>query len=137
VIEHLFSPRDFVARCAGLLPPGGLFVVTCPNVRGFDVTVLGSASSTVDVEHLNYMHPGSLGRLLEAEGFEVVESQTPGRLDAELVRKAALAGDVDLGAQPFLAQVLLEDWERSGDAFQDFLVGAGLSSNMWLVGRRR
>jgi SAM-dependent methyltransferase len=137
VIEHLFSPRDFVARCAGLLPPGGLFVVTCPNVKGFDVTMLGTASRTVDVEHLNYMHPGSLALLLEAEGFDVVESQTPGRLDAELVRKAALAGDLDLSFQPFLAQVLLEEWERCGDPFQDFIVSAGLSSNMWLVGRRR
>jgi len=137
VIEHLFSPREFVARCADLLPPGGLFVVTCPNVRGFDIAVLGAGSGTVDVEHLNYMHPGSLGGLLEAEGFEVVETQTPGRLDAELVRKRLLAGDADLAGQPFLEQVLVDAWERAGEAFQDFLVTAGLSSNMWLVGRRR
>src|SRR4051812_7013038 len=33
VIEHLFSPREFVSRCADVVSPGGLFVVTCPNVR--------------------------------------------------------------------------------------------------------
>ena len=134
VIEHLFSPREFVERCADVLRPGGLLMLTCPNVRGFDVELLGEASATVDAEHLNYFHPGSLGALLERSGFTVVEAQTPGRLDAELVRKKALAGEVSL--DPFLQRVLVDEWERVGDAFQDFLVANGLSSNMWVVGRR-
>jgi hypothetical protein len=134
VIEHLFSPREFVERCAAVLRPGGLLMLTCPNVRGFDVEVLGEASATVDAEHLNYFHPRSLGALLERSGFTVVETQTPGRLDAELVRKKALAGEVSL--DPFLRRVLVDEWERVGDAFQDFLVANGLSSNMWVVGRR-
>jgi hypothetical protein len=50
------------------------------------------------------------------------------------VRKRALAGEIELDA--FLRRVLIEDWDRVGDAFQDFLAASGLSSNMWLVGRR-
>ena len=134
VIEHLFAPRAFVERCAEVLRPGGLVVLTCPNVHGFDVEVLGEMSATVDAEHLNYLHPGSLGALLERGGFTVVEAQTPGRLDAELVRKKALAGEVSL--DPFLRRVLLDDWDSVGDAFQDFLADNGLSSNMWVVARR-
>ena len=65
VIEHLFSPRAFVERCSAVLRPGGLIMLTCPNVRGFDVELLGEASATVDAEHLNYLHPASLGALLE------------------------------------------------------------------------
>jgi SAM-dependent methyltransferase len=137
VIEHLFSPRDLVERCASLLPTGGLFVVTCPNVKGFDIQVLREKANAVDTEHLNYMHPESLGGLLELVGFDVIESQTPGRLDAELVRKKALAGEIDLSAQPFLDTVLLRDWDRLAEPFQDFLSDHGLSSNMWLVARRR
>jgi SAM-dependent methyltransferase len=137
VIEHLFSPREFVAACSTLLDPGALFVVTCPNVEGFDIVVMGEVATTVDAEHLNYMHPRSLGGLLESQGFDVVETGTPGRLDAELVRKKALAGEFDLSGQPFLERVLLERWEEAGDAFQDFLSENGLSSNMWLVGKRR
>lgn len=136
VIEHLFSPRELVARCAALIPAGGLFVVTCPNVKGFDIQVLGARANAVDTEHLNYMHPASLGALLDAEGFEVLEHETPGRLDAELVRKKALAGEIDLSDQPFLEQVLLREWDRVGEPFQDFLSANGLSSNMWLVARR-
>jgi SAM-dependent methyltransferase len=133
VLEHLFSPRAFVEQCARVLRPGGLLMLTCPNVHGFDVEVLGELSATVDAEHLNYLHPASLGALLERCGFAVVDSQTPGRLDAELVRKKALAGEVELDA--FLQRVLIDDWDRLGDAFQDFLAASGLSSNMWLVGR--
>lgn len=136
VIEHLFSPTAFVRRCAEIIQPGGLFVVTCPNVRGFDFTVLGSGATGVDIEHLNYMHPDSLAGLLQRTGFEVVERLTPGRLDAELVRKKALQGDLDLTDQPFLRRVLIDDWGRCGDAFQAFLADNELSSNMWLVGRR-
>jgi len=136
VIEHLFSPRELIEGCGSLLAPGGLVVLTCPNVLGFDVLVLGELSATVDAEHLNYMHPDSLASLLEQGGFEVIERQTPGRLDAELVRKKALSGELDLDDQPFLRRLLIDDWERTGDTFQDFLVAAGMSSNMWLVGRR-
>ncbi len=137
VIEHLFSPRAFLERCAGLLSPGGLFVVTCPNVKGFDIVVLGPAANAVDTEHLNYFHPASLSRLLTDTGFEVLEVQTPGKLDAELVRKKVLGGELDLSSQPFLEQVLLERWEEAGASFQDFLRTARLSSNMWLVARKR
>ena len=137
VIEHLFEPRVFIEQCARLLSPGGLLVLTCPNGQGFDVEVLGELSWTVAPEHLNYFNPGSLGGLLERSGFDVVERQTPGRLDAELVRKPALAGELDLSDQPFLKRVLIDEWDRVGDAFQDFLAANGLSSNMWLAGRRR
>lgn len=136
VIEHLFSPAEFLSRCRSLLPAGGLFVVTCPNGKGFDVLELGELSGAVDTEHLNYFHPESLAALLEREGFEVVEVQTPGRLDAELVRKAVLAGDKDLAGEPFLQRVLIDEWDRLGEPFQDFLVEQRLSSNQWLVARR-
>lgn len=136
VIEHLFSPGDFVKRCGEVLSPGGMFVVTCPNVRGFDIVVMRELANAVDTEHLNYMHPESLGLLLERNGFEVLEKTTPGRLDAELVRNKALEGGFDLSGQPFLQQVLIDDWDRVGVVFQDFLAANGLSSNMWLVGRR-
>lgn len=135
VIEHLFSPRDFLLRCRQILSPGGLLLVTCPNVRGFDVAVLGKASNTVDVEHLNYFHPESLARLMTACGLEVLESLTPGELDAELVRKKALAGEFDLGGQPFLKQILIDEWDRVGRAFQRFLADNGLSSHLWMVAR--
>jgi 2-polyprenyl-3-methyl-5-hydroxy-6-metoxy-1,4-benzoquinol methylase len=136
VIEHLFAPREFIARCRELLSPGGLCLLTCPNVKGFDIVVLGERANAVDVEHLNYMHPASLALMLEQSGLDVIERQTPGRLDAELVRKKVLAGEFELSGQPFLQQVLIDEWEAAGGPFQDFLSVNGLSSNMWLLARR-
>jgi len=137
VIEHLFSPRDYIEQCAKLLQPGGMFIATCPNVQGFDIVVLRELSATVDVEHLNYFHPKSLSLLVRSRGFDVLEVQTPGKLDAELVRKKALAGEFDLGDQRFLKQILIDKWEQVGEAFQEFLAGSQLSSHMWLVARKQ
>jgi 2-polyprenyl-3-methyl-5-hydroxy-6-metoxy-1,4-benzoquinol methylase len=137
VIEHLFSPRDYIRSCASILSDGGLLVVTCPNVMGFDIVTLGSLSSAVDPEHLNYFNPKSLSHLVAECGFEVMQVLTPGKLDAELVRKKALAGEFDLASQPFLKQVLIDEWDRVGDAFQQFLADNQLSSHMWLVARKK
>jgi len=65
-----------------------------------------------------------------------VEVTAPGELDAELVRKKALAGLLSLEDQPFLQEVLIDGWDRLGAPFQQFLAANGLSSHMWLVARR-
>jgi 2-polyprenyl-3-methyl-5-hydroxy-6-metoxy-1,4-benzoquinol methylase len=136
VLEHLFHPRGFITQCGRLLRPGGLLVLTCPNVRGFDVATLRMRSNTFDHEHVNYFHPAALSQLVSRCGFAVLDVQTPGKLDADLVRKQALAGPLDLTGQPFLRQVLVDDWERLGGPFQDFLAAHRLSSHMWLIARK-
>lgn len=136
VVEHLFSPGDLISRCHDVLAPGGLLIITCPNAKGFDVLQLQEQASAVDTEHLNYFHPASLSALLSERGLDVLEVQTPGRLDAEIVRKRALAGQIDLSSQPFLERVLIDGWDSLGEPFQDFLIENGLSSNMWLAARR-
>jgi SAM-dependent methyltransferase len=136
VIEHLFEPRRFVAAAARLLRPGGLLVLTCPNGLGFDVVTLGAESLAVDSEHVNLFNPASLERLVRAAGFAPLESATPGRLDAEFVRTAALDGRLDLSQQPLLRRVLIDEWDTLGWPFQQFLAANGLSSHMWLAARR-
>jgi 2-polyprenyl-3-methyl-5-hydroxy-6-metoxy-1,4-benzoquinol methylase len=134
VIEHLFEPASFVRTCVELLRPGGLLVLTCPSIRGFDIEVLGAASPSVDAEHLNYFHPKSLSALLASTGLEVLEAQTPGKLDADVVRNRALAGEFQI-PDPFLKRVLIDEWDRLGAPFQSFLAANGLSSHMWIVAR--
>ena len=136
VLEHLFSPFEFLEAAVGCLKPGGLLMLTCPNGQGFDVETLGVLSDTVDHEHLNYFNPKSIKIAFERAGLEVLEISTPGVLDADLVRNKILSGDFDISSQPFLKKVLIDDWEKSGTDFQNFLVDNGLSSNMWIVARR-
>jgi SAM-dependent methyltransferase len=135
-VEHLFDPRQFLAQCARLLRPGGLLVVSCPNGQGFDIAVLAAASLAIDPEHVNLFNPSSLGHLVETSGFEVLEVTTPGRLDAEFVHLAITEGRFDVSRQPFLRRVLVDEWDRLGWPFQQFLAAHGLSSHMWLAARK-
>ncbi len=135
VIEHLFSPEDFINQCKKFLKPNGLFVVTCPNGKGFDFTVLKELCNSIDHEHLNYFNPHSLNLLLSRCGFQVLETLTPGRLDADLVRKKILSGEFDVSNNPFLKQVLIDNWKTASIPFQNFLAQNQLSSSMWIVAK--
>lgn len=136
VVEHLFDPAAFVRACAEAMDSGALLVLSCPNGEGFDIATLGPASLAVDPEHVNLFSPGALTGLVEECGFEPVWFGTPGRLDAEFVRDAALRGEVSLDDQPFLRRVLIDEWDRLGEPFQRFLADQGLSSHMWMAARR-
>jgi SAM-dependent methyltransferase len=136
VLEHLFCPRDFISTAYHVLAPGGLLVLTCPNGQGFEIVTLRDLSTTNAFEHLNYFNPNSLPLLVQDCGFEVIEVATPGRLDAELVRKCALSGGLSLEGQPFLKRVLIDEWDRLGVPFQRFLADNCLSTHMWLVARK-
>lgn len=134
-LEHLYSPREFLRACHRYLKPGGLIVLSCPNFYGFDILTLREYSNSIDHEHLNYFNPHSLPLLLNDCGYRDVEVQTPGELDADIVRNKILQGVTDLKDNPFVRHLLLERWDDAGPAFQQFLRDNKLSSHMWTVGR--
>jgi SAM-dependent methyltransferase len=134
-IEHLFSPREFILSCKRYLRPGGLLVLSAPNFYGFDNLSLREYSNSVDHEHLNYFNPDSLPKLLKQCGFEVVDVQTPGELDAEIVRNKLINGVVDFSNQYFLRHILTERWDDVANAFQEFLSDNLLSGHMWVTAR--
>lgn len=134
VIEHLFDPGAYLRAVHAALRAGGVLVLTCPNLRGFDFEVLGrDLADNFGLGHINMFHPASLTHLLERSGYEVRSVVTPGLLDADLVRQKILTGAFDVGNQPFLKRVLIDEWERLGGAFQAFLRDNGLSSNMMVT----
>jgi len=136
VLEHLFEPRRFLGQCTRIVKPGGLLIVSCPNGKGFDIEMLGGLSLAIDPEHVNLFNPDSLALMVEASGFQVLEVSTPGRLDAEFVHEAIQKGVYEV-SNPFLKRVLVDEWERLGWPFQQFLAQNGLSSHMWLAALRR
>jgi hypothetical protein len=119
-----------------LLEKNGILIITCPNVKGFDIQVLKEASNTIDAEHLNYFHPDSLALLLENEGFTVIDKQTPGVLDADLVRNKVLDEEFTLD-DSFLRTILIDRWDELHLPFQAFLQNNLLSSNMLLVAQKQ
>ncbi|MFA6074525.1 MAG: class I SAM-dependent methyltransferase [Negativicutes bacterium] len=136
VLEHLFSPLQFIEKCYSILNFGGLLILSCPNVKGFDVATLNMLSNTFDHEHINYLHTDSIKVLLNNGGLEIVEVLTPGKLDADIVRKQVLTGKLSLQDQPFLDEVLVKRWDELGQLFQQFLSDNKLSSHMMVVARK-
>ena len=137
LIEHLYQPKDFLLACGKALRRNGLLIITTPNIKGFDLLVLGKLSDNIGgPNHLNYFHPKSLSILLQRCGFEVLEVMTPGKLDAEIVRKKILNGELDVSGRHFLKHVLIDQWETTSEAFQRFLADNGLSSHLWMVARK-
>lgn len=135
VIEHLFEPLAFATACARVLEPGGLLVLTCPQVEGFEIQVLGEVADTIDGEHLNYFTLDGLRRLCERAGLELLDQTTPGELDADIVRNKVLAGRHTL-ADGFLQAVLIDRYEELGQQFQAFLASHRMSTHAWTVARR-
>jgi 2-polyprenyl-3-methyl-5-hydroxy-6-metoxy-1,4-benzoquinol methylase/ribosomal protein S27E len=131
VIEHLFSPKEFLEWCYRKLNPGGCLYLTCPNIGGFETTALSEKSDNVDHEHLNLFNTISIKKLVKSVGFEKVMVKTPGILDYDIVKQAYLSNKInkkELG--PFITK-LIEDNDRDSEIkFQEYLVKSNSSSHM-------
>jgi 2-polyprenyl-3-methyl-5-hydroxy-6-metoxy-1,4-benzoquinol methylase len=136
VIEHVFDPLNFLKSVNKMMKPRGLLMFTCPNGKGFDTEMLQEASPSVDTEHVNLFNPQSADLLLKRADFDDICVETPGRLDVELVRRAAIAKEVALSEAPFWRSLLIENFETIGVDFQRFLIEHKLSGNMRVIARK-
>jgi hypothetical protein len=104
---------------------------------GFDAQVLWERSrQLLPMVHLNLLSVEGAERLLLDAGFDVLELSTPGRLDVQIVRAAALA-DPTLPLPRFLSYLIRHRGEEAHQAFQEFLQQHRLSSHMRWVARKR
>ena len=77
VLEHVNGPRPMLAQVRALLKAGGALFVIVPNVESLACRVLHERAATFDGRnHLIYFSPATLRRMLELEGYEVVETHT-------------------------------------------------------------
>jgi 2-polyprenyl-3-methyl-5-hydroxy-6-metoxy-1,4-benzoquinol methylase len=86
VIEHLYSPRDFVRRAHEALRPGGLFVVTTPY-WGYLKNIALALTNRIDQAlgplwdggHIKHWSRKTLASLLLEQPFEMVGFTGAGR----------------------------------------------------------
>ena len=136
VVEHLFSPKNFLKKSYNLLKKDGIICLSMPNALGFDTLILKSNSTTFDHEHLNYFNVESFKILLRKIGFKQIEITTPGKLDVELVEtsyknKKRLNVNEKIVNQIFYKNSLIENNE-----LQKFIFKHGLSSHMFILAKK-
>ncbi len=136
VLEHVSNPAGLLESLAALVRPGGMIVLSGLNGSGFDIRTLGEQSKPVSPpHHLTFLSPMGAARLLERAGLENLGITTPGELDVDIVRNAALE-DPDCVDDPFIRHLVLETSDEIRDGFQKFLKENALSSHMWIAARR-
>ncbi len=135
LLEHLYEPRVLLEQAFRLLRPGGYFLATTLNGKGFDIQVLWERSNSVfPPHHLNFLNPRSLVDTCKRVGFCVEEVSTPGQLDWDIVEQAILRDGVEAGR--FWSVLARENSETCKREFQLWLSQCGLSSHMRVVARR-
>lgn len=137
VLEHVFSPIDFVGAMGSLAKPGGWIVVTTLCGDGIDIQTLRERSKSVSPpHHLNFLSVAGLDQLFSRCGLESVEVLTPGRLDVDILRNAWHADPSVLRDHRFLETVIAHRDTDVQQAFQEFLAANRLSSHGWVVARK-
>jgi 2-polyprenyl-3-methyl-5-hydroxy-6-metoxy-1,4-benzoquinol methylase len=114
LIEHLNDPRAFVREVHRILLPGGCFLVTTPNIGGFQARLFKNRWRSAIFDHLFLFSIKTLSRLLGDCGFEVVRVCTWGGLAAGSA-PAGLKRLCDRGAKRFgFGDVMLIKARRCG-----------------------
>ncbi|NNM79291.1 MAG: class I SAM-dependent methyltransferase [Gallionella sp.] len=76
-IEHLYDPAATLHECLRILKPGGLLVMTTPNVDSLGANEFGAFWRGWEApRHLHLFSVESLRRLTQQAGFEVIEART-------------------------------------------------------------
>lgn len=129
VVEHVFSPTEFLADLFQITAPGGQCLVTTLGYEGFDILMLQEHSRSVfPPHHLNFLSISGFENVFTRTGFESVEVWTPGLLDFDIV-----AGS---GVESEFVRVLQARGEDSVEDFQAFLQRNRLSSHVWILAER-
>jgi 2-polyprenyl-6-hydroxyphenyl methylase/3-demethylubiquinone-9 3-methyltransferase len=86
VMEHLYSPRDFVRRAFEALRPGGLFIVTTPYwgyLKNIALALTGRMDGALtalwDGGHIKHWSRTTLTSLLTQQSFDVIGFAGAGR----------------------------------------------------------
>lgn len=108
VLEHLADPRGLVREMTAALAPGGVVLISVPNVDSLAVRVLHQASTQFcGYSHVNYFGAATLRRLLEDAGLRVLHVES--YISEVYVVNAHLRG-LEPGSGTALLPWLTPDW---------------------------
>lgn len=76
VLEHVSNPAAFLKQALKMLKPGGICIALVPNIESLAVKLLGARYRYILPQHLNYFSSGTLRRLAQNAGFEILSVRT-------------------------------------------------------------
>lgn len=81
VVEHLYAPLPMLGEILRILRPGGVCVITTPNVKGLSTRLFGGRNYALDATtagsgHVTFFSPQTLRAILRAAGFAEVRLWT-------------------------------------------------------------
>ena len=82
LVEHLNDPASLVWEARRLLVPGGFFIVTTPNISGFQAKLFRGGWRSAIFDHLYLFSVKTLSALLRQNGFGIEKIVTWGGLAA-------------------------------------------------------
>jgi SAM-dependent methyltransferase len=82
LIEHLNSPAAFVSEACRILAPRGFFIITTPNIGGFQAKIFRGRWRSAIFDHLYLFSVKTLSTLLTRKGFGIEKTVTWGGLAA-------------------------------------------------------
>lgn len=136
VIEHLFSPVEFLSAANRLLERGGHIVFTTLTSSGWDIQTLWEKSKSVSPpHHINLLTTEGLEFMVNRAGFEVVEISTPGKLDVDII-KNMMDEDNSIIDNKFVNYLIKKRDLKAQEAFQKFLQENRLSSHAQVIARK-
>jgi SAM-dependent methyltransferase len=78
VLEHVYSPREFLAKVQEWLKPGGIYYAMMPNIASWEAQAFGTHWFGLELpRHLGHFSPRALRYLMNELGFEEVCVKTP------------------------------------------------------------
>lgn len=136
VLEHIPDPTTFLLQARELLAERGVLVLSTPNEKSLEMRLLKALSSNISFDHVRFYNPHSVSILLERFGFDVLQIETPGLLDVEMIQRQFELGKLDLEKHP-LVRFFLEEGSVLKEQLQDFLRREKMSSHMRVIARRK
>ncbi|GHU92289.1 hypothetical protein FACS189479_00730 [Spirochaetia bacterium] len=118
LIEHLNNPVEFVKEVYRILSPGGYFIVTTPNISGFQAKLFKGRWRSAIFDHLYLFSIKTLSALLTKNGFTIERICTWGGLAAGTA-PAAVKRIADRAAKKFgFGDVMLIRGNKSDPQFK-------------------
>lgn len=129
VLEHVFSPLDFIGSIYNLVRDDGYALLTGLGYEGYDILTLQDKSNSLfPPHHLNFLSILGFEELFKKAGFKSIEIWTPGVLDVDIVINSNISN-------PFLEAVTRRG-ENTVREFQKFLIANKLSSHVWILAKK-